>query len=125
RSCGCEAGDIAILRYVCLQLSGKSAIIQVGIVVHIRYRPAKLGGVDVESVSKDLDGRLSAAADVEARLAASLSETAGEVARSECFDDEQRAEVYVILDALRSDSKAHRETVGVWINDRIGKIGRV
>ena len=79
----------------------------------------------MESVRNELADRLTAAADIEARLAASLSETAGEVARSECFDAEQRAEVYVILDALRSDSKAHRETVGVWINDRIGKIGRV
>jgi len=66
--------------------------------------------------------RLSALAEVEDRLAAALKETAGDVARSECFDTEQRAEVYAILDAMRSDSEVHRASIGKWVNDRTGEV---
>ncbi len=44
-------------------------------------------------------------------LAATLMEAADEVKRAECFDDEQRAEVYAILQALRTDTEAHRGMV--------------
>jgi len=37
------------------------------------------------------------------------------IAHAQCFDDEQRAEVYTILDALKSDCDAHRRIVGQWI----------
>lgn len=69
--------------------------------------------------------RLSALAEVEDKLAAALSETAGDVARSECFDTEQRAEVYAILDAMRSDIEVHRASVGKWVSDRTGKVSDV
>ena len=66
--------------------------------------------------------RLSALVETEEKLALVLSETAGDVARSECLDIEQRAEVYAILDAMRSDVEVHRESVGKWVNDRTGKV---
>jgi hypothetical protein len=50
-------------------------------------------------------------AGLEARIAASLDETADELAHAECFDEEQRAEIYAILQALRTDSRNHRATI--------------
>ena len=44
-------------------------------------------------------------ADLEERLVKGLIETADEVAHVECFDDEQRSEVYTILQAMRNDSE--------------------
>jgi hypothetical protein len=52
---------------------------------------------------------------VEEKLAASLMKTKAIIAHAQCFDDEQRAEVYTILDALKSDCDAHRRIVGQWI----------
>lgn len=48
-------------------------------------------------------------AEVEQRLAAELDAASDEVARAECFDPEQRAEVYAILAALRDESHLHRD----------------
>ena len=58
---------------------------------------------------------------LEDQLAAALMRTADELAHTECFDDEQRAEVYTILDAMRSDSDAHRRAVGQWVSDQSGE----
>ncbi|HUT61049.1 MAG TPA: hypothetical protein VNA25_24645 [Phycisphaerae bacterium] len=58
-----------------------------------------------------------AAAHVEDELARSLSRTSRQVAQAECFDDEQRAEVYTILQALRADTNAHQELLGTWVSD--------
>ena len=51
--------------------------------------------------------RLSVAAHLEERLAATLNETSHEVSRMECLDAEQRSEIYAILEALTSDSQQH------------------
>ncbi len=45
---------------------------------------------------------------LEDKLAATLIKTADEVAHSECFDAEQRAEVYTILEALKANTETHR-----------------
>jgi len=50
-------------------------------------------------------------ASVEEQLAASLSEAAADVARTEGFDAEQRAEIYSILEAMKSNSEIHRAKV--------------
>ncbi len=50
-------------------------------------------------------------ANLEAGLAAILGKTATEVDHVECFDEEQRAEIYAILQALRSDTDVHRALV--------------
>ena len=73
------------------------------------------------SPGQEFAHQMSQAARLESRLADALTDTAEEVARTECFDSEQRAEVYAILDTLRADSQAHRECVGRWVNDRTGE----
>ncbi|MHC4983089.1 MAG: hypothetical protein ACYTF6_07975 [Planctomycetota bacterium] len=70
-------------------------------------------------------GGISALARMEEQIAASLAATSNEVSRAECFDDEQRSEVYAILAALKADSKAHRNLVGRWVNDRTGGVANV
>lgn len=48
---------------------------------------------------------------VESDIANSLSETAEELAHSECFDQEQRAEIYAILQAIKTDTENNRQIV--------------
>lgn len=48
---------------------------------------------------------------VESRIADHLRETADELAHAECFDEEQRAEIYAILQALQNDSENHRAMI--------------
>ena len=50
---------------------------------------------------------------IEERLAKQLHEVSREVDRAEFFDDEQRAEVYAILEALHSDGRAHRQAISL------------
>jgi len=66
--------------------------------------------------------RVSAVVGMEARLADKLSEAADEVAHTECFDQEQRAEIYTILQAMKADAEAHRNIVGRWVNERTGEV---
>ena len=68
---------------------------------------------------------ISAIANVEAQIAAALAATANEVARAECFDTEQRSEIYAILQTMKNDCEAHRSLVGRWVNDRSGKVANV
>ena len=51
---------------------------------------------------------LTALSGLEQQLSARLAATADEVQHVECFDAEQRAEVFAILQALRTDTEAHR-----------------
>jgi hypothetical protein len=55
---------------------------------------------------------------LEEALSDALSRTAAEVAHAECLDQEQRAEVYTILETLQADTQSHRLVVGRWISDR-------
>jgi len=48
---------------------------------------------------------------MEDRLAATLMTTAHEVAHAECFDSEQRAEVYAILETLKANTETHRAMI--------------
>lgn len=50
-------------------------------------------------------------AGLEARIAEALDETADELAHAECFDQEQRAEIYAILQAIQNDASNHRALV--------------
>ena len=54
---------------------------------------------------------VSEAGSMEERIRASLMETSDDVAHSECFDAEQRAEVYTILETLRTNAITHRAVV--------------
>ena len=53
-------------------------------------------------------------------LAAAIERAAHQIAHAECFDLEQRAEVYSILHALQADSAAHRQILGQWVSDVAG-----
>lgn len=61
---------------------------------------------------------VSHVARIEEQLAAGLSQAAREIDHMDCFDDEQRAEIYAILKALKDDTAAHRQLVGQWVSDR-------
>lgn len=54
---------------------------------------------------------VSEAGSMEDRIRASLMETSDDVAHSECFDAEQRAEVYTILKALTDNTETHSAMV--------------
>lgn len=65
---------------------------------------------DAESPLTSDASELSA---VEEELASALSATSREIAHAECFDAEQRAEVYEILQALQTDTEMHRAILKV------------
>lgn len=50
-------------------------------------------------------------ADAESHIGDVLAQTAEELAHTECFDQEQRAEIYAILQALKTDTSNHRQMV--------------
>lgn len=75
----------------------------------------------MSSVQGQFIGQLSAVAGIENQLVDTLAQAASEVAHSECFDPEQRAEVYAILDTLKADTALHRSTIGQWVNDKTGE----
>jgi len=54
---------------------------------------------------------ISAMPAFERRLTAVLQQTAGEIARLESLDEEQRAEVYAILQAIQADAEIHQAMV--------------
>lgn len=54
---------------------------------------------------------------LERKAAVVLDETAEDLAHAECFDPEQRSELYTILEALKADSQAHQEWLGQWVRD--------
>jgi hypothetical protein len=55
---------------------------------------------------------LSGIVGIESQLVASLRETAGEIAHMDCFDEEQRAEIYTILHTLLAGTEEHCSIVG-------------
>jgi hypothetical protein len=67
-------------------------------------------------------GHAEALEGIETRLADHLNSTAVEVAHVECFDPEQRAEVYAILGALQSDTRAHKKAIQ-FISTRLSEGG--
>jgi hypothetical protein len=56
---------------------------------------------------------------LESGLAETLARTAQQVQHAECFDQEQRAEIYAILQALKTDTEAHR-IVAEFLARRLG-----
>jgi len=62
---------------------------------------------------------------IEQDLVDTVQAASREVQYTECLDDEQRAEVYSILHALRNDTEAHRQIVGQWVSDTTGEITNV
>ncbi len=54
---------------------------------------------------------ISQAGSLEDKLKATIAQSSHEVAHCECFDSEQRAEIYTILETLKSNSETHRAMV--------------
>jgi hypothetical protein len=52
----------------------------------------------------------------ESNIADSLASTSEELAHAECFDHEQRAEIYAILGAIKTDTENHRRTIELVTN---------
>jgi hypothetical protein len=75
--------------------------------------------------SGEFGSGISAIVEMEKQIAAALAATSSEVARAECFDAEQRSEIYVILETMTADSQTHCSIVGRWINDRTGQARNV
>ncbi len=50
-------------------------------------------------------------ADAESHIGDVLAQTSEELAHAECFNEEQRAEIYAILQALKADTSNHRQIV--------------
>ena len=64
----------------------------------------------------------SGAAGLEEQLATTLLKTTDEVAHTEFLDVEQRAEIYTILQAMKSDTEVHRNIVGRWVSHKTGEV---
>ena len=61
------------------------------------------------------------AATLENQLAATLTQSADELDHAECFDPEERSELYSILKTLIDDTEAHREWIGRYVASDAGK----
>ena len=66
---------------------------------------------------------VSNVAGIEQQLALTLSIAAKAVDHMDCFDSEQRSEIYTILQTLRQDTAAHCTLVGQWVRDRDNPVG--
>ena len=58
---------------------------------------------------------VSGAAEIEEQLAATLAKTLNDLDRAECFDEEDRSELYAILKAMKSETQSHQELLGQWV----------
>ncbi len=57
----------------------------------------------------------SEALNVEEALIQALEATSEELQHTECFDSEERAELYTILKTLIADTQTHQQIVGQWV----------
>jgi hypothetical protein len=57
---------------------------------------------------------------MEEHLVTRVRQTADDVAHTECFDTEQRAEVYAILETLKSNTQRH-QTIAALLTQRLQK----
>ncbi|HET6430101.1 MAG TPA: hypothetical protein VM389_15165 [Phycisphaerae bacterium] len=51
--------------------------------------------------------------DIQVRVRAAV----GELGRMECLDEEERAEIHAILEAIRHDSESHARIIGTYISE--------
>jgi len=58
---------------------------------------------------------------LETELASILAAMAYDVEHMECFDCEERAEIYTILHALQADTRKHSDTVSLLADRRRGE----
>ena len=60
---------------------------------------------------------VAAVAGIERQLACKLSVAAQAIDHMDCFDDEQRSEIYTILQTLRQDTAASCGMLGQWLGN--------
>ena len=69
-----------------------------------------------------VDGRTSAdwrrPAQLERDLVGQIQAAAGELQRIECLDDEQRAEIHAILEAMAHDTQTHAHIIGSYVSEK-------
>lgn len=65
----------------------------------------------MSSVSGRSFGRLEQVAELEVVLLGRIEDAADELMHIECLDEEQRAEIHTILEAMRHDSQSHASTI--------------
>jgi len=63
-------------------------------------------------VSDRSPGGLAQLAELEKALLGRIDEANDALTRADCFDEEQRAEIHAILEAIRQDSEFHAHYVG-------------
>ena len=80
-------------------------------------------GMNVTSFREQIQADALRAARIEEQLSDVITQAGSEVAHAESFDDEQRAEIYSILQAMRAETQLHRAVVGRWVSDRPGSTG--
>ncbi|MDY7010819.1 MAG: hypothetical protein SVV80_08720 [Planctomycetota bacterium] len=61
-------------------------------------------------------GRLEQVAELEAVLLGRIEDAADELRHIECLDEEQRAEIHAILEAMKHDGQAHASAIRVMEN---------
>ena len=62
---------------------------------------------------------------LEEQLTFTLAEAADRIEHMDCFDQEQRAEIYTILEALRADTETHRARAALLARQLTGKVADV
>jgi len=76
----------------------------------------------VSSVHSQTLGQLQQAAKREKALLSEIDAAAADLQRADCLDEEQRAEVHAILEAMKHDTQSHAETMQL-LADRSGQEG--
>ncbi len=74
----------------------------------------------MSSAEGEMSGQLERMAALENSLLSEIAAAAAELQRNECLDEEQRAEVHAILQALRHDSESHAAIVRSMVS-RLGQ----
>jgi hypothetical protein len=65
----------------------------------------------VSSVHSQMPGQLRQAADLETSLLSEIDAASVHLQRVDCLDEDQRAEVHTILEAMKHDTQSHAETM--------------
>jgi len=71
----------------------------------------------MSSVARHSSGQWRQMAELEKGLLARVAQAQGELQRIEFLDEEQRAEIHAILEAIRHDGESHAQIVGTYISE--------
>ena len=74
-------------------------------------KAARLDALGVEGAKMQAQKDISEWIRIESKIYDSLGESTDELAHAECFYAEQRAALYAILQAIKTDTANHRQTI--------------